>query len=112
MSSKTYTKKILDILFKYDMILLNNGGKPMTTLKSVKTTKEYKTKFKGYDITVPIGSTVINSTALGYDDNYRFLCQADCRKIAQKVTGYKTSGLLHDLTYTGLNIPAEYCESY
>jgi hypothetical protein len=82
------------------------------TMKTAKTTKEYKVNYKGYELTIPVGSTVTNKTALGHDDNYRFLSQANCNKIAEKVTGCKTSILLHDLTHYGLNVPAEYCESY
>lgn len=81
-----------------------------TTYKSAKTTKEYKTEFKGWDIIVPVGSIVNNSTALGYDDNIRFW--QDYRKTTEKLTGIKNSILDHDLYYYGLNIPAEYCESY
>jgi hypothetical protein len=84
----------------------------MKTAKTAKTTKEYKVNYKGYELTIPLGSTVTNKTAIGHDDNYRFLSQSDCNRIAKEVTGYKTSILFHDLTYYGLNIPAEYCESY
>lgn len=80
------------------------------SLKTAKTIKEYKTTYGSlaYFITVPVGSTVSNQTALGPDDNYRFLTQFDTKKLV----GYKAPMLAHDLTYYGLNIPAEYCEPY
>lgn len=85
-----------------------------TTYKSAKTTKEYKTKFAGWDIIVPVGSIVNNivnnSTALGYDDNYRFW--QDYQKVTKQLTGFDNNILDHDLYYYGLNIPAEYCEPY
>lgn len=78
--------------------------------KQVRTIKDYPTKYKGYTFTVPAGSLVSNKTACGYDDNYRFW--VDFHSIAEKVSGFKDSLLRHDLTYYGLNIPAEYCEPY
>lgn len=79
-------------------------------IKRAKTIKEYPTKCYGYTVTVPVGSTVSNSTACGPDDNYRFW--QDFHKVAAEVSGFKDSLLRHDLTYYGLNIPAEYCEPY
>jgi len=70
------------------------------------TTKDFKTTFKGYEITVPKGSKATNQTACGIDDNYRFW--TGFNEITKKITGYETSGLNHDLTYYGLNIPKEY----
>lgn len=64
----------------------------------------------GYEFTVPVGSIVSNQTACGPDDNYRFW--QNWHKTAEEVTGFKNSCLAHDLTYYGLNIPAEYCEPY
>ena len=81
-----------------------------TTLKRSVTHTEYRVCFKGYDITVPIGSIVSNSTACGPDDTYRFW--KDYHAIAEKLTGYKDSTLLWDLDRYGLNIPPEYCEPY
>lgn len=80
--------------------------------KKVKTIKDYTIKnYRGYGpITVPAGSTVSNHTACGNDDNYRFW--QDFHKTAEEVSGFKNSLLHHDLTYYGLNIPAEYCEPY
>ena len=78
--------------------------------KTAKTIKEYKVTYLGYEITIPVGSTVSNTTACGPDDAYRFW--KDWHKIAEKLTGYKNSILAHDLTYYGLNIPKEYCEEY
>ena len=79
-------------------------------IKYSKTNKEYKTNYKGYEITVPIGSTVSNNTACGPDDLYHFW--VDFREISENITGYKNSTLCHDLTFYGLNIPSEYCEPY
>lgn len=78
--------------------------------KTAKTTKEYSTKFKGWEIVIPVGSIVSNKTAMGFDDRYRFW--ENWRKVAEELTGHKHSILAHDLTYYGINIPAEYCEPY
>lgn len=80
------------------------------TFKSAKTIKEYSAEMSGYNIVVPVGSIVNNSTALGYDDNYRFW--QDYKKTTKQLTGFWNSILDHDLYYYGLNIPAEYCEPY
>lgn len=81
-----------------------------TTYKSAKTIKEYSAEFGGYNIVVPVGSIVNNSTALGYDDNYR--SWQDYQKVTKQLTGFDNNILDHDLYYYGLNIPAEYCEPY
>ncbi len=78
--------------------------------KMARTTKEYRTSYKGWDLVVPVGSTVSNKTAMGWDDAYRFW--NDWKEYVEKLTGFKNSILAHDLTYYGLNIPAEYCEPY
>jgi len=78
--------------------------------KQAKTIKDYPVRAFGYSFTVPAGSTVSNVTACGNDDNYRFW--RDWQAVAKQVTGFKHSILAHDLTYYGLNIPAEYCEPY
>jgi len=83
-------------------------GKPKH--KTAKTIKEFQTTYKGYDIVVPVGSTVTNMTASGPDDSYRFW--ADFTKYAAKLTGFQNSLLHHDLTHYGINIPAEYCDPY
>ncbi len=77
-----------------------------------KTVKDYHvTNYRGYGpFTVPAGSTVTSRTACGDDRNYRFW--VDFYKVAEEVSGFKDSLLRHDLTYYGLNIPAEYCEPY
>jgi hypothetical protein len=83
-----------------------------TRFKTSKTIKEYRTKFGAghlkYDLTVPAGSQVSNQTALGCDDNYRFLSGVPTKVLV----GYDAPILAHDLTHYGLNIPAEYCEPY
>jgi hypothetical protein len=78
--------------------------------KTAKTIKEYQTTYKGYHIVVPVGSTVTNVTATGPDDQYRFW--SGFHEYTEKLTGFKDSMLLHDLTHYGLNIPAEYCAPY
>ena len=75
------------------------------TLKHAKTIKPYETHFRGYDFTVPVGSLVSNNTAQGTNDNSRFW--EDFEETIPEHTM-----LYHDLTYYGLNIPAEYCEPY
>ncbi len=78
--------------------------------KIARTTKEFTTAYKGWDLVVPVGSIVSNKTAMGFDDAYRFW--NDWTAYVEKLTGYKNSILAHDLTHYGLNIPAEYCEPY
>ena len=81
-----------------------------TPFKTAKTIREYRTVFKGWDLRIPIGSTVANKTAQGNQDEYRFLQDTDA--FAEKVTGFPNSILAHDLAHYGLNIPAEFCEPY
>lgn len=80
--------------------------------KTAKTIKDFHVnKFRGgYSFIVPAGSIVSNKTALGFIDSCRFW--VDFHKVAEQVTGFKNSILSHDLTYYGINIPAEYCEEY
>jgi hypothetical protein len=79
-------------------------------IKYVKTIKDYKVKYKLYDLIIPAGSLVSNQTACGPDDNYRYWV-IDNHYIEQ-LTGSKNSLLLHDLSHYGLNIPKEYCKPY
>jgi len=81
-----------------------------TKYKTAKTIKEFRIIYRGWEIVVPVGSIVSNKTACGYDDSYRFWAGWD--KQIETLTGFKNSMLAHDLTYYGLNIPAEYCEPY
>lgn len=81
--------------------------------KSSRTIKEFRTKYGAggglkYDLIVPVGSRVSNKTAIGYDDNYRFLVGF----VTKELVGYDAPMLAHDLTYYGLNVPAEFCEPY
>lgn len=78
--------------------------------KLSRTTEEYRTKYKGWDIVVPAGSRVSNRTASGHDDAYHFW--AGWSGVVEKLTGFKNSTLAHDLTYYGLDIPAAYCAPY
>jgi len=82
----------------------------ITTYKTAKTVKPYPVKYKGWDLTVPEGSTVSNQTAMGLDDSYRFW--VGWRKQIATLTGFDNSILAHDLTHYGLNVPAEFCEPY
>ena len=82
----------------------------MNTHKTARTIKPYSVNYRGWDITVPAGSTVSNRTALGYDDGYRFW--SDFHKEAERITGFKDSMLRHDLTHYGLSIPPDYCEPW
>ena len=74
------------------------------------TKKDYTTIAFGYKIHVPAGSPVTSITACGHDPAYHFL--ENVRRIAKRLTGFDDSILLHDLTYYGLNIPAEFCNPY
>ena len=76
------------------------------------TKKDYSVEnLFGYGpVIVPAGSIVTNITACGEDDNYHFW--HDFHKIAENVSGFKSSLLHHDLTYYGLNIPAKFCQPY
>lgn len=86
--------------------------KTKTPYKTAKTIKPYTCICKGWKITVPAGSTVSNQTACGNDDYYRFFFWQGWRKQIRDLTGFPNSMLAHDLEHYGLNIPAEYCESY
>jgi len=81
-------------------------------MSTAKTIRDYQVEnFRGYgSFTVPAGSVVTNQTACGVDNSYHFW--QDFHKKAEEVSGFKDSFLKHDLTYYGLNIPAEYCEPY
>lgn len=81
-----------------------------TQFKTAKTIREYRITYGRlkYEIVVPVGSLVSNSTALGTNDNYRFLTAFNTKTLV----GYDAPMLAHDLLYYGLNIPAEYCEPY
>lgn len=81
-----------------------------TTHKTARTLRDYTVQAFGYDITVPAGSTVSNKSALGCDDGTRFW--TDFHAVAEKLTGVKNSILAHDLTYRGIDVPAEYCAPY
>jgi hypothetical protein len=71
------------------------------------TSKDYTTKFKNYgEITVPKGTKVTHWTANGYDENYHFV--EDLSWVKKYDDGSLQYGLLHDLTYYGLNVPKEF----
>jgi hypothetical protein len=79
-------------------------------IKTAKTIKDYTVNFRGTEITVPAGSIVNNQTSCGPSDNYRFW--HDFEKVAEQITGFKKSSLYFDLMHYGINVPAEFCESY
>lgn len=81
-----------------------------TPIKYARTVKDYPAGSRGYSFTIPAGSRVCNNTACGPDDNYHYWL--DFHKQAESLTGFKNSILHHDLTYYGLEIPAEYCGPY
>ena len=81
-----------------------------TTFKSSVTLKDYPVEYNGYSFVIPAGSRVSNQTACGPDDSYRFW--TGWQSFVRDLTGFPDSMLAHDLTYYGLNIPAEYCEAY
>ena len=78
--------------------------------KTAKVIKEYQVNYKSWEIIIPVGSIVSNQTACGFDDSYRFW--TGWKKQIENLTGHPNSMLAHDLTYYGLNIPAEFCENY
>lgn len=71
-------------------------------VKQARTTKEFTTTLHGREVTVPVGSLVSNQTACGPDDEYRFW--SDWAKTIDR-----NSILGHDLTYYGVNVPADHC---
>jgi len=75
-----------------------------------KTIKELKVTYAGYEIVVPVGSTVTSMTAMGDDLNYRFW--TGYGKQVEEITGSKDSLLAWCLGRVGVDIPAEYCEPY
>jgi hypothetical protein len=80
-------------------------------VKTARVIKPYVVNnYHGYRFTVPVGARVTNMTACGTDDNYRFW--QDFHKVAEDASGFRDSLLHHDLTYYGLNIPAEYCSEW
>ena len=76
--------------------------------QTMKTIKDFTTAFMNYGlITVPAGTITTNQTACGIDKNYNFV-----NEFKWVETNYPEFAnlLLHDLTYYGLDIPAEYIE--
>jgi hypothetical protein len=56
-------------------------------------------------ITVPAGTLTTNKTGMGIDLDYNFVLDTAWIKPIDGVPQY---GLLHDVTYYGINIPEEY----
>jgi len=79
-------------------------------MATAKTIKEYRVTYSGYEIVVPVGSTVTSCTAMRYEENYRFWIGYE--KQIKDLTGSRDSLLARELRHVGLNIPAEYCEPY
>jgi hypothetical protein len=83
------------------------------------TKKPYRVNLEGFKFVVPKGCKVSNKTAMGADDNYHFLAIRNvCPEPALISLEEWWSGndmpltLIHELTYKGVNIPAEYCNEY
>jgi len=79
-------------------------------MATAKTIKEYRVTYGGYEIVVPVGSTVSSRTAIGDDENYRFW--TSYTKQIEELTGFKDSLLAWTLGSVGLDVPAECCEPY
>lgn len=74
-----------------------------TTYKTAKVIKEYRGTCMGREFMVPVGATVSNRTAMGYDDNYRFW-DFDPDQVSTSEA--------HDLSHYGINVPKANCENY
>lgn len=77
----------------------------MTTRKTAKVIKEFKTTWHGIELTVPKGAIVSNQTANDFDDNYRFWVDYPDHIDRNTLVA-------HDLMFYGLNVPPDYCEPY
>jgi hypothetical protein len=69
----------------------------------MKTNREIKMHWRGYDIVIPKGTRVTNQTALGIDPNYHFI--DDLSWIDKGLPLLK-----HDATYYGINIDPDYID--
>ena len=74
------------------------------------TSREFTTDFRGHGkVTVPKGTRLTHRTALGIDPNYNFVDSfswvEEFEFSGRKVRQY---GLIHDLSYYGLNVPPAY----
>lgn len=72
----------------------------------------YKVANSDYGIiTVPKGTRVTHQTAMGVDENYNFVADLSWIPLVEhngrKIKQY---GLIHDLTFYGLNVPKQYIE--
>ena len=79
----------------------------------MKTSQDYTLHFKVANsdygmITVPKGTRVTNQTANGVDENYHFV--SDLSWVKHHESGLPQYGLIHDLTYYGINVPKEFIE--
>ena len=73
------------------------------------TNQEVKMHFRGHDITIPKGTRITNKTAIGIDEKYNFV--ADLNWIPPVEIGgkqIKNYTLIHDATYYGIDVPAQY----
>ena len=77
------------------------------TYKTTTTHTAYTVKAFGFEITIPAGSEVDNSTAVGNNDLYHFWINWGDNDMVKEFPFLK-----HDLTFQGINIPAEYCNPY
>ena len=73
------------------------------------TKRELTLTFKDYgELVIPKGTQITNQTAMGIDPAYNFV--NDFSWVPRHADGLKQYGLLHDLKYSGLNIPLEEIE--
>jgi hypothetical protein len=89
----------------------------MMNHKTSVTVKPYRIKFKGWHFVIKKGTVVSNDTAMGPDDNYRFIGSNPKGQLISLESWWSGGTalpltLLHDLKYHGIDIPAEYCKPY
>jgi hypothetical protein len=75
----------------------------------LRTKQDVKMTFGVYgEIIIPKGTRITNMTALGLDPKYNFV--EDLSWIPTHYNGIKQYGLIHDATFYGINVPAEFVE--
>ena len=74
-----------------------------------RTAREYTTQYRDHgSVTVPAGTRTTHNTACGIDENYNFV--DNFTWVKPYPDGTLRHGLIHDLTYYGLNVPPDYLE--
>lgn len=89
----------------------------MARPKTSRVIKDYEVKdFYGFHFTVKAGAVVSNKTAVGYDDDYRFIGGNPSGQIVSHQNWWEGDeiplALKLDIEGHGLNVPAEYCKPY